>query len=48
MTKTHDLLYPGYKLLGIFGALGNSNFGFVSDFDIWISNLSLEPAELVV
>ena len=40
MTKTHDLLYLGYKLLSMFGALGNSNFGFVSDFGIRISNLS--------
>jgi len=47
MTKTHDLLYPGDKLLSMFGILGNSNFGFVSDFGIRISNLSTEIKRLV-
>ena len=38
MTRTKKLLEAYQPYLALFGALENSNFGFVSDFGIRISN----------
>jgi len=42
MTKTKKLFEAYQPYLALFGALGHSNFGFVSDFGIRISNLFSE------
>jgi hypothetical protein len=39
MTRTKKLLEAYQPYLALFGALEHSNFGFVSDFGIRISNL---------
>ena len=42
LTKTKKLLEAYRPYLALFGALEYSNFGFVSDFGIGISNLFSE------
>ncbi len=47
MTKTKKLLEAYHPYLALFGALEHSNFGFVSDFGIRISNLFSETQPLI-
>jgi hypothetical protein len=42
MTKTKKILEAYQPYLALFGSLEHSNFGFVSDFGIRISNLFSE------
>ena len=46
MTKTRKLLEAYHPYLALFGALEDSNFGFVWDFGIRISNLFSETEPL--